>query len=133
MLRTKYFWFFVVFTGLIAAYFLFVRDTSEMAQVARSATDYRGQITEGARFGVSIGDSVDSVTAKLKEQRVRYDVNASKRHRENHPNDCHEYEYTDIDEIRIYSDSSWRRGTLCVVLKDDKMVAMSWFFQPGSP
>jgi len=129
----RYSWFLFLVAGLAAAYFFFVRDNSEITQAARSATDYRGQITEGEKFGVSIGDNVQSVTAELKEHGVRYDVNASKRHREQHPNDCHEFEYKDIDEIRIYSDSSWRRGTLCVVLKDDKVVAMSWFFQPGSP
>lgn len=133
MLRTKYFWFLVIFTGLIAAYFLFVRDTSEMAQVARSATDYRGQITEGSKFGISIGDSVDSVTAKLKEQRVIYRETSTMEHRQQNPNKCHGFEYEDIDMIRIYADNSWRRGILCVVVKDNEMVAMSWFFQPGSP
>lgn len=133
MLKTKYFWFLVVFAGLIATYFLFVRDTSEMAQVARSATDYRGQITEGTKFGVSIGDSVASVNAKLKEQRVIYRETSTMEHRHQNPNKCHGFEYEDIDMIRIYADNSWRRGILCIVVKDNKMVAMSWFFQPGSP
>jgi len=115
----------------VAEYLLFFRDTSEMAQAARSETDYRGRIIAGTKFGVTIGNSIEEVTTTLRRQNVRYDEVFSKE--QSRPNECHEYEYTNIDRIRIYSDDSWRRGILCVVVKNDKLVAMSWFFQPGSP
>ena len=115
----------------IAAYILIFRDTSEMAQAARSESEYRGQITAGSKFGITIGDNIDTVTTKLKKYNIRYNEIDTKE--QSHPNECHGYTYKDIDQIRIYVDYSWRRGVLCVVVKDNRVVALSWFFQLGSP
>ena len=133
MLSRRFFWLVALSVGILIATYFILRDTSEMAEFARSPTDYRGQILTGEKFGISIGDSTPLVTEKLKGNGLIYRETSSIEHNRKTPDTCHGFKYENIDMIRLYYDPSWRRGVVCVIVKDDAMVAMSWFFQPGSP
>ena len=85
-----------------------------------------GRIDSGAKFGVTIGD-VQWTAQKTFWKAGFYRVESTK------PQSCHGFEYSKTQNIEVWFDDSWRRGTLCVVSSESKITHLSWSYGFGSP
>lgn len=103
------------------------------SRVAMDSTDHKGQFDVGTRFGIDIGEDVGSVNQKLLKNGLKYDEFATTFNNNTTPKNCHGYTYAESDEIIIYVDDSWRSVIVCIISKENRLIAMSWFFQPGAP
>lgn len=46
---------------------------------------------------------------------------------------CLSTTYDDNDDVEVYLDYSWRRGTICVQIKEDVVRGLEWSFVPFAP
>ena len=99
----------------------------------RAAFGSRSNIEDGTKFSLTIGDSKQEVvgyfTARGLVDVSTYAINET----HYNPQRCHNHIYSDEYEVELWSDDSWRRGTICVAFLDGKLARISWdygMFQP---
>jgi len=84
----------------------------------------RGNIEEGKKFGIKIGDSRVNVISHL--EKSNFENITSDQPLNSNPQECHFIVYADDIKVDVFWDASWRRGIICVASQDGIVVRMSW-------
>jgi hypothetical protein len=83
---------------------------------------FRGYATEGSRFGVDVGEPGPEATAKLL---VLDGVTFAERKM---GGKCVFRSFPADNEVLVFHDWSWRKGAICLVMKDDRVSGTSsWY------
>lgn len=85
-----------------------------------------GHITTGEFLGVKIGDSATSANEKMNRHGFDFvdDYDGG---------ECMGIEHLADIKIELYYDNSWRRGTVCIGSKEDKVVSIDWMYGLAFP
>jgi hypothetical protein len=120
----------MVYALSIISVFLAIYFTSVIRHLTKE--DYEalrqesGYLTSGGKFDVIVGSKSSMVPGEVARSGFKFYERSKYK-------SCltHEYERFDFN-VDIYSDDSWRKGTLCVVSdsSNDKIVALEWAFGP---
>ena len=117
-------WLLIAIFVLGATYALAISDHSSFNRAG--LTGASGRIETGEKFGVSIGDDprdIDNRFRALGFKRVELTRARS----------CHGFDYAEDQNLQLWLDESWRRGTLCVVSAGSKITYLSWSYGMGFP
>lgn len=85
-----------------------------------------GRIDAGEKFGVAIGADYNTNEELFKS------LGFEKRELTK-PKSCHGFDYSEHQDVQLWFDDSWRKGTLCVVSTRAKVVYVSWSYGVGFP
>lgn len=85
----------------------------------------QGQIASGSVFGVGVGDPRGASVALLRARFGNHDVKRGGR--------CLGREHGPEFKLDIFYDESWRRGSICTISSNERVVAVEWYFNPFAP
>lgn len=66
-----------------------------------------GEITEGSKFGIAIGDDLDSAQVILESLSLDHGVSSN--------GQCNGRRTIDGEVLSLWEDTSWRRGVICLI------------------
>lgn len=84
-----------------------------------------GFIEKGDRFGVRVDDHINTVGRALKHHHFSYYPSESDQ-------TCLRHEYPPTQAVAVYTDDSWRRGTICIAYERNsrRVRAIEWSYGP---
>lgn len=88
--------------------------------------NHAGFIETGEKFGVSVGDRSTDVPAILVSDNFRF-IDA------HFGGLCLRRRYAETDKVHVYVDDSWRKITLCLAERGDRIVSVQWDAAPLRP
>jgi hypothetical protein len=85
-----------------------------------------GHITHGSFLDIEVGDSSESAADAMKRHEFKLvRVSAG--------GECMGVIHSISNHVELYFDDSWRRGTICLVSKKGRIVAIDWFYNFMAP
>lgn len=119
-------WIILIAFGLL----LILVVSDDRNRTALGLTSAAGTVEEGEKFGVRIGMSVEEANERVQAggfRRLSFRA-------ESEPASCGGPSVNrvieDHEAARVYVDDSWRRGALCLISRDDQVVAIVWSYCP---
>lgn len=86
----------------------------------------RGVSTSGERFGVAIGmDSMQARDVLRRRGLTPVELTLAQ--------SCHGRTYTSDEQVELWYDDTWRRGTICVVSRSSRVTVVSWSYNWMAP
>lgn len=86
----------------------------------------KGIIDQGSFLGVQIGQSPLMADLRMDQMGLRLIE-------QSHGMNCMGIHYSPRYEVRLYYDSSWRSGTVCVASVDGRIASIRWYYDFLSP
>ncbi|SMC97472.1 hypothetical protein SAMN06272759_11542 [Novosphingobium sp. B1] len=117
-------WLLIAIFVLGATYTLAISPHSSFNRAGLAGAS--GRIDTGKKFGVSIGNNPRDIEVKftaLGFEKVELTKARS----------CHGFDYAEDQNLQLWFDDSWRRGTLCVVSSGSRIMYLSWSYGVGFP
>lgn len=100
----------------------------------RAAWGTHGFIENGTVFGVTVGDTTESAKNHLTGKGLRVvEITRLIGTQNGKVKSCHYREYPVDITLYSFSDSSWRRGTMCIATQNDKVVSIDWVYGMYQP
>lgn len=118
-MKRKLFLIFITTVILVAAIWLWLSDLDRIALI-----DTHGQKSSGTLAGVRVGQSSQDAVYNLKNLGMRS---------ANYADDGSCPLRGRFDQIIVFIDVSWRKGTICIGIIQGKVSSVAWrynFFQP---
>jgi hypothetical protein len=106
----------LLIAGLLAVLLLLDEGTRKLA------FDSNGRIESGSAFGVTVGESRMQARRSMLRRYV-FDGSSLGDRR------CRSDGAAD-HVLDLYDDRSWRGGRICLLIRDERVVAISWMFMP---
>jgi hypothetical protein len=107
---------------VVGAIFYFLSDEYNRVAVLGS----EGSIDSGSKFGLEIGMLRSDADAILNTRGLELVESF-------YGGSCLNRSYPDDQRIEVWSDDSWRRGTICLASKNDTVDSIGWFYSWGQP
>jgi hypothetical protein len=85
-----------------------------------------GVLHHGSRLGVYVGQEREAAGDYLASQGLVLESSQE-------GGSCVRHSYPSGQQIDVYSDQSWRNGTVCLISQDARIFAVEWFFAPLKP
>jgi hypothetical protein len=85
-----------------------------------------GVVDHGEKFGVSVGESREMARGSLLSGGFGFEGSQV-------GGRCVRHAYEPTEMVDVFSDRSWRSGTVCVISRDSRVVAVDWLFMPMTP
>lgn len=113
---------FLIVIGAIAFAILFA--SSERNRAALLSQE--GFITEGSKFGVSVGQTTESAATTLRRANWQYIETKNGGY-------CYRHVYSTATKVVVFFDESWRKTTFCLGTKDGHVISIQWNADPFTP
>lgn len=101
----------------------FLSDPFNLAGVYGS----QGFIRSGEKFNISVGGSRSQATAMLRKKGINAVAPTSTFH------GCFVNPVPPSQQIELFWDRSWRRGTICIASSKDTVTALGWHYNWLAP
>lgn len=88
--------------------------------------NHDGFIETGEKFGVSVGERSMDVPGILVSDDFKFIEARFGGH-------CIRRDYAQTAKVHVYADDSWRKITLCLAERDDRIVSVQWHAAPLQP
>ena len=109
----------IAFVGFLV---LFLSDEYNWTAVLGS----EGFVDTGSKFGVSVGGLRSEASAKLSDRGLVLEESFD-------GGSCLNRSYPDEQNVEVWSDRSWRRGTICLASENNQVVSIGWFYSWMQP
>jgi hypothetical protein len=114
-----------IITGIIVIVLLLFVLGSERNRAALFINS-DGYIEQGKKFGVEIGSPLATGVQQLIS-------NGLKLYSETDGGVCASRQFEPDYTLTVFSDRSWRKGGVCLISKEQKIIAISWSYNPFTP